>query len=81
MGYFEDILFVILRADLGLKYDKNTATMKMTRARTFIEKLGSFTLGDRYIGDLKIEGNSIFIGKDTNNLSQLIKEDIRVNIE
>jgi len=80
-GYFMKIIFVRFRSDIGLQYEKKSKIMQYTRKRILIEKLGSIILGDRYIGELKMRGSSLFIGNDTNKITQIITEDQWVKIE
>jgi hypothetical protein len=67
-GIFENLLLVTLEKDYGLgNYFGDTTykdTIRLDNGRILIKKIGEIALGDRYQGELRIEGNKIFIGND-----------------
>ena len=63
-GVFIDIMLVTLIADYGVVFDIKRSIIKATRKRLLIKKLGEISLGDRWSGNLKLDGNNLFIGKD-----------------
>jgi len=71
-GVFEDLLLVKVEQDTGggdLRKAGKTETMTFTKPRVVIRKLGVIGLGDRWDGDLKVQGDEILIGKDTGPMS------------
>jgi len=61
---FHSILLLTMEEDYGTIFDKDNLILKSTRRRLLIKKLGSIDLSDRWEGELKIDGNNLFIGKD-----------------
>ena len=68
-GVFKDIMIVTLIADYGVVFEEKHSTIKAIRARLLIKKLGEIALGDRWGGNLKIDGNNLIIGKDEGRFS------------
>lgn len=58
------LLFLVIEEDPGLVINDKNNTLTLTRPRTLLKKLGEMSLGDRWKGQLKVEGNKLFIGKD-----------------
>ncbi len=63
-GIFTDLLFVTLERDQGLDCDLDRQIIQSGRERLLIRKLGAMGLGDRWSGDLRVDGNRLFVGKD-----------------
>ena len=63
-GVFKNLLLLAFEYDNGISCDLDKKTIQPTRKRLLLKKLGEIALGDRWDGELKVEGNSIFIGKD-----------------
>jgi hypothetical protein len=68
-GIFKSLLFVKIEEDYGITFNDDTNVIKKDRKRILVKKLGSVILGDRYSGELKIEGNRLLIGKDTGDFA------------
>lgn len=64
-GVFKSLLLVTFEYDKGMLCDWDKAVVRAGEKRLLIKKLGEIGLGDRWAGELKVEGNSVFIGKDT----------------
>lgn len=63
-GVFKNLLLLAFEYDNGINCDLDKKTIQPARKRLLLKKLGEISLGDRWDGELKVEGNSIFIGKD-----------------
>ncbi|MCK5708612.1 MAG: hypothetical protein KAI43_13270 [Candidatus Aureabacteria bacterium] len=63
-GSFRSLMFVIFEHDKGITIDWDNSSINSTKERLLIKKLGEVALGDRWFGDLKLEGNKLYIGKD-----------------
>ena len=53
-------------------------TMTFKKPRLMLRKIGEIALGDRWEGDLKVDGNQILIGKDKGPLSKVEPSPSRV---
>ena len=69
-GGWHNLILVVLEEDPGLKIDLKAGKAEMTRPRRVMKKLGQTFLGDRWKGQLKVEGNKLYIGKDHGWLSE-----------
>ena len=67
---FVSLMFVTFARDHGLAGEPEAGRLTLNRPRLLIRKLGELPLGDRYDGQLKVEGNRLFIGKDTGWFAQ-----------
>lgn len=63
-GRFRNLLLVSLTKDKGLSFNKKTDVLRLDRARWLIRRLAEITLGDRYEGDIRVQGNEIHVGRD-----------------
>jgi len=65
-GVFRNILLLTFEDDDGIvcDWEKTVALHLNKRKRLLINKLGEIPLGDRWDGELKVEGDSIIVGKD-----------------
>ena len=63
-GVFTDLVYVHFSVDVGLQIDWDAGTIEPTKERLLITKLGESSLGDRWSGELRIEGNKLFVGRD-----------------
>ena len=63
-GVFKNVMLLTLIADYGVVYDEKNSIIMVNRPRLLIKKLGEIALGDRWSGNLKIDGNNLTIGKD-----------------
>ena len=65
-GVFRNILLLTFEDDDGIvcDWEKTVARHLNKRKRLLINKLGEIPLGDRWDGELKVEGDSIIVGKD-----------------
>ena len=62
------LLFVTIERDKGLVFKDNI--IQLGRERYLLKKLGQYSLGDRYKGNVEVRGNQLFIGKDHGWFSQ-----------
>ncbi len=66
------LLFVTIEEDLGINDVPATAksgTLRLGRRRLLIRKLGEVALGDRWEGELHVDGNKILVGHDQGHFS------------
>jgi len=63
-GTFRDVVFLVFSVDVGLQIDWDAETIHSTKERLLITKLGQSALGDRWSGELRIDGNKLFVGRD-----------------
>lgn len=66
------LLFVTVEEDFGLTDVPATAkngTLRLDRRRLLLRKLGEVALGDRWDGDLRVDGNKILVGHDQGHFS------------
>ena len=63
-GRFRNLMLVSLEADRGLNYVESSSVLRADRPRWLIKKWGEVPLGDRYDGNVTVDGNTIRIGKD-----------------
>lgn len=63
-GGWQDLVFVVIENEPGLNVDLKAGKAEMTRPRRVMKKLGQTFLGDRWKGQLKVEGNALYVGKD-----------------
>lgn len=63
-GFFRGLLLVAVERDYELVCDWDALEVKPSRERVLLKKLGELHLGDRWVGELKVNGNEILIGKD-----------------
>ena len=64
-GNFRNLLLVTCEYDQSIKCDWEKGVIQSGGKRLLIKKQGEIPLGDRWDGELKVDGNSIFVGKDT----------------
>jgi hypothetical protein len=73
-----NLLLVTIEEDRGLvdpldvtPYSRlRSGVLHLTRPRLLIRKLGEVALGDRWEGELRVEGNSIIVGPDEGHFSK-----------
>lgn len=72
------LLFLTVEEDHGLVevpestgggLGERDGVLRLTRARILVRKLGELALGDRWDGDLRVEGNRILVGRDQGHFS------------
>lgn len=63
-GCFRNLLLLTFENDEAIGCDWDKGEVRSTGKRLLIKKRGEIPLGDRWDGDLKVEWDSIFIGKD-----------------
>ena len=63
-GVFKRIMLLTFEYDEGLRVDWKKSVIRTGERRVLIWKRGGIGLGDRWDGELRVEGNQIFIGKD-----------------
>ena len=63
-GVFTSIMLVTLISDHGVVFDEEHSIIKANKQRLLIKKLGEVVLGDRWSGNLTIDGDNLIIGKD-----------------
>jgi len=64
-GVFRNLLLVTFECDQSIKCDWEKGVVQSDGKRLLIKKRGEIPLGDRWDGELKVNGNSILVGKDT----------------
>jgi len=67
-----NLLFVTIEEDLGINDLTTTAKsgpLRLGRRRLLIRKLGEVALGDRWEGELRVDGNKILVGRDQGHFS------------
>lgn len=63
-GIFKNILLISFEEDEGIVCDWEMNIVRRSGKRLLIIKRGEIPLGDRWDGELKVEGDSIFVGND-----------------
>lgn len=63
-GVFKNLMLVMIESDKGVVFNEEESLITSTKERVVIRKLGKVSLGDRWAGELTIEGNELIIGKD-----------------
>ena len=62
-GVFENLILLTVREDRGIRADWVNKTIMSGSQRVILDKRGEIPLGDRWDGELKVEGDSLFIGR------------------
>jgi len=64
-GVFVNLLFLILDHETGtsFEWDKSAAVEKTDRS--VLRRVGEAALGDRWDGELRVEGNRVVVGRDS----------------
>ena len=75
------VMLVKLEEDLGLTYHKNYSNIKADKKRVLVKKMGTFALGDRYSGEIRVEGNSLVVGKDNGLISAIFESEKVIRID
>jgi len=63
-GVFINLMLVKFEYDRAINYDWGKGVVSKGKKRLVVKKLGEIALGDRWDANLKVNGNSILIGKD-----------------
>jgi hypothetical protein len=63
-GVFRNLLLVTLEYDKSIRCDWDKGVVHSSGKRFLIKRVGEIALGDRWDGELKVNGNSIVVGKD-----------------
>jgi hypothetical protein len=63
-GVFRRLMFVVFEIDKGIVCDWEKLSIHSAEERLLIKKLGEIGLGDRWSGELRVDGNKLFVGKD-----------------
>ena len=63
-GTFRSVMLVKLASDVGIRVDWEKGVVGQGKKRLLIKKLGTFELGDRWDGELRVVGDSIEVGSD-----------------
>jgi hypothetical protein len=66
---FETLMLVTFECDKGIALDednvcRDTLSIRSGGERILVKKLGEIALGDRWDGELRVNGNEAFVGKD-----------------
>jgi len=64
-GVFRNLLLVTFEYDQSIKCNWEKGIVQPDAKRLLIKKCGEIPLGDRWDGELKVNGNSVLVGKDT----------------
>jgi hypothetical protein len=62
-----NLLLLSVEEDRGLgdvDTQKGSQPLRLDRRRLLLRKLGEIALGDRWEGELRVDGNAIFVGRD-----------------
>jgi hypothetical protein len=65
----EDHAIVQVPAAEGAGIGNRNASLRLNHPRLVLRKLGELALGDRWEGELRVEGNKIYVGKDQGHFS------------
>jgi len=68
-GQFRNLMLVTLVKDHSLLVDWGKNSIKWGLERFLVKKVGEIALGDRWDGKLKVEGNTLLVGKNEGTLS------------
>lgn len=60
----KQLLFFFIEPDMGVSFDWETMKVQRNRPRLLLFLEGRIALGDRWLGELRVDGNELFIGKD-----------------
>lgn len=63
-GVFVNLLLLTFEYDQGISCDWGKGVVRPDRKRLLVRKRGEIGLGDRWDGELRVKGNSIFVGED-----------------
>jgi hypothetical protein len=63
-GVFRNLLLLKFEYDYGISCDWDKGVIRAGKERLLIKKVGEIALGDRWNGELRVEGNAILVGKD-----------------
>lgn len=82
-GKFRGLMFVSFKKDHGLSaYANGKKALRLDRTRWLIWKLGELPLGDRYEGDISLQGNTLHIAADEHEPSAgIFKKDTVIKLE
>jgi hypothetical protein len=80
-GRFRNLMLVSLERDHGLTYDERKNVLRPERERWLIKKWGEVPLGDRYVGNVTVSGNTIHIEKDHGGSTGVVDKDKTIRLE
>jgi len=63
-GVFVNLLFLSIQRERGAAFRRDDRPGRPGAERIVLHKTGEVALGDRWEGDLRVEGNKVFIGED-----------------
>ena len=63
-GVFRNLLLLTFEYDGGIVCDWDKNIVRCSGKRLLIKKRGEIPLGDRWDGELRVEGDAVFVGKD-----------------
>ena len=63
-GVFKRLLLLAFEYDEGIQVDWDESVIRSGERRVLLRKLGQIALGDRWAGELRVDGNELFIGRD-----------------
>lgn len=63
-GVFVNLMLLTLHRERGLSCDWGKLSVHPGEERIVLHKVGEIGLGDRWDGELRVEGDKIFVGKD-----------------
>lgn len=63
-GVYNSVLVVTIEPDRGLECNWNEREVLRKKNRLLLKKLGVISLGDRWNGEIRVEGSKLIIGKD-----------------
>ena len=68
-GSFESLLLLKFEQDQQLNSDLKEGKAWLSGKRLLMKKVGQLSLGDRWGGELRVQGNKVVVGKDTGQYS------------
>ncbi|HEV3075443.1 MAG TPA: hypothetical protein VHB47_13570 [Thermoanaerobaculia bacterium] len=72
------LLFVTIEEDRGMPHvylgDQRQVPIRLDRRRLLMRKLGEVILGDRWDGELRVDGNKVVVGRDRGPFSYYSKD-------
>jgi hypothetical protein len=63
-GIFNSIYFFTITLDRAFTLDLKSSTVEVKRPRLILKNIGSINLGDRWVGDIYVKGDILYLGKD-----------------
>lgn len=78
-GRYQSLMLLKFKVETGLTYSADDGDGKDNNKRVLVSYMGSIPLGYRYLGDIKLTGNTLTIGEDLNSADLLFAKDTLIN--